>query len=448
MQKLKRYISLFIILCLFTTSPVFAAKMVKKIYASKATDISTGVYYIVPLANKNTCLSISKASKSTSVVPVLHKKVPACDNLWYIEKTGNGIYRIINYYSGLSLGAKNNTTAENGIIRQRSYYSLNSQKWYIINRIKYFIIQSSISQKVISIKNNSSNIRQPSVLRSFRKLNTQRWKLEKYKGNPDILGLSNEVSTKVTPKPSASTETKPSTTPATSVPTKTINGKRTLKSYLYNAMIPVGRTLYIWGGGWGGENIDSSVIGYQSSWSTFFNEHKSSDYDYTKYRYNYKKGLDCSGFAGWTIYNTLHTTKNQDWYVYSSTQVASSYASKGWCTLYKNGATQEYKPGDVVSMSGHVWISLGECSDGSVLLVHSSPKGVQISGTSGKAYNLANAYMKKYFPKWPYPTRQVGSSYLNYVGLARWKTSGVMKDPDGIQKMSAERVMKVLLGNP
>lgn len=54
-----------------------------------------------------------------------------------------------------------------------------------------------------------------------------------------------------------------STTNKQSTNTKTtINGQKTLKTYLQNALVPCGRTLYIWGGGW--DNSDASVIGYQS----------------------------------------------------------------------------------------------------------------------------------------------------------------------------------------
>ena len=229
---------------------------------------------------------------------------------------------------------------------------------------------------------------------------------------------------------------------------KTINGKRTLKTYLQNALVPCGRTLYSWGGGW--DDSDASIIGYQEQWQNFFKRHNTPGYDYDDYRYSYGNGLDCSGFAAWTLYNTLYTTSGGAWLVYQSTTVASSYYKKGWVKLAKNGKSQTYKPGDVVSMDGHVWISLGECSDGSVLLVHSSPKGCQISGTEGRAAKLAAYYMKKYFPEWPYEARTVGSSYLNYVGKARWKVTGsghILSDPDGIQKMSADKVMKVLLGS-
>ena len=130
-----------------------------------------------------------------------------------------------------------------------------------------------------------------------------------------------------------------------------------------------------------------------------------------------------------------------------STTVASTYASKGWATLSKNGKDRTFRPGDVVSMSGHVWISLGQYGDGSVLLVHSSPKGVQISGTSGTAASMAKYYMKKYFPSWPYEARTVSKSYLSYVGKARWKVTGsgrILSDPDGVQKMSASQVMNLL----
>ena len=226
----------------------------------------------------------------------------------------------------------------------------------------------------------------------------------------------------------------------------TINGKKTLTSYLHNAFVPAGRTLYIWGGGWGGETSatnDSSKIGYQKTWQTFYNNYAKAGYDYTKYRFKYFSGLDCSGFAGWVLYNTMYTKNDQAYMVYQSTTVAPTYIKKGWATK-----TTTFRPGDVVSMDGHVWISLGTCSDKTILLVHSSPKGVQISGTGGQATVLAKKYMKLLAPNWPYDIRTVGSGYTSNVTIARWVVngSGILKDPDGLQKMSAEQVMKFLFG--
>ena len=51
----------------------------------------------------------------------------------------------------------------------------------------------------------------------------------------------------------------------------------------------------------------------------------------------------------------------------------------------------------------HVWLSLGPCNDGSVVILHSSPSGVHISGTptpkgieNSHAIDLANKYIKDF----------------------------------------------------
>ena len=224
----------------------------------------------------------------------------------------------------------------------------------------------------------------------------------------------------------------------------TINGKKTIKTLLQNAMVPCGRTLYIWGGGWGGKNVDSEVIGVPSSMWEFFTQYADSSYNYKDHRYEYGKGLDCSGFVAWAVYNTVYTKDNQENIVFQSSTVASKYQKKGWVRLDE----KKFHPGDIVSMNGHVWICLGTYSDGSVLLVHSSPRGCQISGTSGKAAERAAYYMSKYYPEWPYAARTVGTSYLSYVHKGTWITNGkgLLTDPEGIQNMSADQVMKVLFG--
>ena len=59
--------------------------------------------------------------------------------------------------------------------------------------------------------------------------------------------------------------------------------------------------------------------------------------------------------------------------------------------------------------------------------------------------------MKKYFPEWysTYSVKKEGSGYIkNLAGVAHWRTSGgLLSDPDGIQKMSANQVLKLLLGS-
>lgn len=234
----------------------------------------------------------------------------------------------------------------------------------------------------------------------------------------------------------------------------------TLEILLKTALKPVGSTMYIWGGGWDGEDSGSGAsstrLGISPFWEAFAKEQDKS-YDFEEHRYEREKGLDCSGFVGWTLYNTFETEEGNPGYVTTSTDMAESLAQRGWGKLIKN--PREFLPGDIVSMEGHVWICLGTCEDGSVLLVHSSPPGVSVCGTSSplhsvtqqedsqksKAVTLATEYMEKYYPNWQekYPNREVGSKYLDNVVLFRWSKS-VMLDAEEMQRKSAEEIMEIL----
>ena len=427
MKKILALISLAVLFLL----PVSISADVSRVSSiAKTTTIEEGYYALRPACAPNRALTIRGYSGAVYTPTVSHTYTKNASQIFYIEPSAGGTYRMICKKTGMALSVKNASTKEGAVVRQSYWGALNSQRWYFMKHKDYVIIQSSISKKCLTVyKSNSANDTKVYMHTYHKHMPGENWKLVKIKSSS---GGS-------TDKTNPSRKYK-----------STINGKRTLTSYLKNSFVACGRTLYIWGGGWGGVGSDSSIIGYQSSWSKFFSKHATASYDYTKYRYDYGKGLDCSGFAAWVLYNTLYTTSGRSSLVTKSTSVASFYNKKKWATLAKNGSDKTFKPGDVVSMNGHVWISLGQCSDKSVLLIHSSPKGVQISGTSGAAASLAAKYMKKYFPEWPYAARTVSRTYLNYVGKARWRLKGtgsVMRDPDGIQKMSANQVIKFFFGS-
>lgn len=234
----------------------------------------------------------------------------------------------------------------------------------------------------------------------------------------------------------------------------------TIEVLLKTALKPVGSTMYIWGGGWNGEDngsgTTSTQLGLSSKWEAFAKAQDES-YDFNNHRYERENGLDCSGFVGWVLYNTFETEEGKTGYVTTSTDMAEGLAQRGWGTLIKN--PREFLPGDIVSMEGHVWISLGTCEDGSVLLVHSSPPGVSVCGTpallhsviqqadsqKSKAMVLATEYMERYHPDWQekYPNREVSNTYLKNVVLFRWNKS-VMLDAKEIQRKSAEEMLGIL----
>lgn len=203
--------------------------------------------------------------------------------------------------------------------------------------------------------------------------------------------------------------------PQSSEPVKTIDytapvagiaGEATLLNFLATALEPVGTTLYIYGGGWnyedtGGSEITSS-LGIAQSWVDFFNQ-QDADYVYrddenkseSYYPYEGKNtyfelGLDCSGYIGWVIYNTLHDENLEADYVSASTSMAKKLSSEYGYGTWTNTeiAQSDLKVGDIFSMQGHVWLCLGNCEDGSTVILHSTPSpsikgnlggGVQIS---------------------------------------------------------------------
>lgn len=241
------------------------------------------------------------------------------------------------------------------------------------------------------------------------------------------------------------------------------NKMATIESLLETALQPVGSTMYIWGGGWDDTDSEaggtSTCIGLSPQWEAFAKQ-QDADYDFEKHRLERENGLDCSGYVGWVLYNTFETKEGQPGYVTISTDLAESLAQRGWGKQIHNPKT--FLPGDIVSMEGHVWISLGTCEDGSVLLVHSSPPGVSVCGTQvlgqmEKAGNaelekstavlLAEDYMTTYHAKWQemYPNRSVGEHYVEDVVVFRW-SKNIMSDAEQMQTLSAEEILERISG--
>ena len=203
--------------------------------------------------------------------------------------------------------------------------------------------------------------------------------------------------------------------------------------------------------------------------------------------FNYA-GLDCSGFVGWTLYNTLYDESMVNpGMVDSSTKMANKLANE-----FKLGefvhpqqygfdyakrlkiAADEYSVGDVVSLQGHVFIVLGKCEDGSLVIVHSTPEyswdnaaygyfggGVMLSPLNPnnpadkncEAYRLVQKYMTTYYPEWTkrYPVIMKNAFYFSFpantkTGVFHWNlfNENGLSDPDGYRNMSAEEILKDL----
>ena len=228
----------------------------------------------------------------------------------------------------------------------------------------------------------------------------------------------------------------------------------TLEKFLKTSMEPVGQTMYVWGGGWNKEDTaageETKTIGISRQWKTFFEE-QDSNYNYENTLYQIHDGLDCSGYVGWVIYNTMETASDHDGYVMLSGEMAQTYASYGWGTYLTKDQVKDYLPGDIMSNEGHVYIVLGSCEDGSILLVHSSPPGVRICGTdnfgtcTSQAITLADQIMREHYPEWyeKYPDCVVDASYLSDYDQFRWNTK-TFSDASSLQTCSANQIKDLL----
>lgn len=261
-------------------------------------------------------------------------------------------------------------------------------------------------------------------------------------------------------------------------------GKRTLKNFLATAMEPVGTALYIYGGAWDWQDVGSSnqatTIGLSQTWLDFFqlqddtytyrNDSNNAESYYPRGAYNeyYYAGIDCSGYVGWALYNVMNTQSGGEGYVRSANIMAKTldqtYNYGTWTRDFDN---LSFKPGDIFSLGGHVWICLGVCEDGSLVIMHSTPSdsitgnpggGVQISGVGEsedcQAYKLAQEYIDRYYPAWSEKYSAVCKNYEDYTsvensnsGKFSWNLDDTgLLDPDGYAHMSADEVLKDLFG--
>ncbi len=221
---------------------------------------------------------------------------------------------------------------------------------------------------------------------------------------------------------------------------------------------PIGKCLYVYGGGWNEEDTaagkEALNYGISPGWIEFYNKNNSA-YDYTKTKYQIHNGLDCTGYVGWCMYQLYGNTYSNSGYVYASKDMAEGYKNLFGATIAPASGVKDFKCGDIMSKAGHVYIVLGSCSDGSVVFMHASPPNISLCGTytpggkkNSQAIYLAQKYMKEYFYECykKYPNCSRGTSYLTTYDKISIPT-GILADADGYRNMDAEQILRDLFEN-
>jgi hypothetical protein len=237
----------------------------------------------------------------------------------------------------------------------------------------------------------------------------------------------------------------------------TMAGKTTtIKELLKAAMLPVGSTLYVYGGAWNeadtGAGEEAMTFGVSPEWKKFYDS-KDETYDFDKFRFQVHEGIDCTGLVGFSCFQVFGSAYSETGYVFPSGIMAENYEKLFGGETVAPEDIKNYRPGDVMTKNGHVYFSIGRCGDGSVLLLHASPPAPSFCGTvtpdgreDSEAVRLAREYMTRHYPDVMkrYPNmcmRKV--EYLKEYSQYRWDRK-VVSDPDGLEGMTPEEILKEL----
>ncbi len=236
-------------------------------------------------------------------------------------------------------------------------------------------------------------------------------------------------------------------------------GDASVKKLLQNALKPVGTTMYIYGGGWNsadtGASVATTTLGLDGRWKDFYSK-QDQRYNHKNYS-NRESGLDASGYIGWVLYNTLYTKNGESGFVYDAKTYDEKLSELGLGKRTPKSDVTVHRPGDIMSSQSDnfAYIVIGKCTDGSLVVALSSPPGVRLCGTpsadgvdDSEAVILAEQYMNDYFGDWykKFPDCSKGMSYLTNYDKFSPDTSKVIKDSEGFRYMSANEVLKNLLG--
>ena len=243
------------------------------------------------------------------------------------------------------------------------------------------------------------------------------------------------------------------------IPTK----RETKSDLIRHALSAVGKVLYVWGGGWNeaddGAGSIAMIRGIPPSVTDFTCEMTRNcaipcAYDYREHRYRLDSGYDCSGYLGWVIWQVLGPSPSPEGYVFPSAKQARMLAHLGLGQILPDDRKIFAGPGDIVSIPGHVYLSLGCEEDGSMLIVHASPPAVSLSAVpapgaeeNGVAVLLARTLCRSVWPlhaaRFPVSVKS-RARYTQKAEVFRFDPH-ILPDPDGISELSAAEVMRRLI---
>ncbi len=257
-------------------------------------------------------------------------------------------------------------------------------------------------------------------------------------------------------------------------------GVRTRRNLLLNAFAPVGTTLYV------PEGIAGSGEGaVPAGWADFFSW-QDETYLYTEWESSglalYQTcGIDNGGYIAYVLENVLETGESlpRDTSVITSLEemglgMVLPLMEGGWPDEDEAEASEDEEdagpptvslddiislmPGDLICTFDEVWIVLGTCADGSLVVFRCAPTlsyqdmpggGVQLSAvgssTDSLAYHLVKQVTENIYPLWSerYDVCLLDPSLMYQASCFVWTD---LSDPEGLTALSARQIITSLLG--
>ncbi len=182
MKKFFKLATLTFMLFLMSAS-VFAET--KKVSPIKPTaSIPSGYYVLIPRCAPTRALSVKGNSTARYAQYVSRTYSKNTGQIFYISRNNDGTYTIKNKKSKLVLGIRGGSTKEGAIVRQGTDGKHNYQKWHIFKNGDYYMIQSSISKKMLTVAQSSTLNNAKIYMHTYHAhMKGERWKFVKLGGS-------------------------------------------------------------------------------------------------------------------------------------------------------------------------------------------------------------------------------------------------------------------------
>lgn len=142
-------------------------------------NVKSGWYALIPQCAPKRAVTIQNGSRVPEANAYLFKFSSAEKQYFYIKKRSDGTYTIKNKRSGLVLEPENGGNANKTNVQQAVYTNDEYQRWFITKKNGWYVFQSAVSTKVLSVASSKNENRANVRLFKYAGFKGQKFSLKK-----------------------------------------------------------------------------------------------------------------------------------------------------------------------------------------------------------------------------------------------------------------------------